>query len=186
MKIQKLICLVLLVTGLSIHGFAQKPAPETNKPYQSAIGVRISNSYYDFFSGTYKFFISEAGAIDIDAGFGVRSYYDGYVNGSVKPFTFAISAAYQHHFEIPVKNGGLFWFIGGGLTGYRVFSSYGNFDGFGFGVFPTGGVEYKIPNIPLAVSADYRPTIFLTAPDHYDSFYGGNVGVTARFTIGEK
>ena len=179
MKMLKLACLVVLLAGLSITGFAQKP-------YQRGIGLRISNSYYDLVAATYKFFISDAGAIDLNAGFGLRSYYDRYYVDNVKPFSLGISASYQHHFEIPVRGGGLAWFIGGGLTGYRVFSSKGDYDGFAFGIFPTGGVDFKIPRIPLAVSADYRPTIFFSQPSHYDSFYGGNFGVSARYTFGDK
>ena len=115
---------------------------------------------------SYKFFITDAGALELNAGFGLKSILLLMVtyNGYAKPFTFAISASYQHHFEIPVRGGGLYWFIGGGLTAYRAFSSYGDYDGFGFGLFPTGGVDFKIPRIPLAVSADYRPTFFVTKP----------------------
>ena len=185
MKMHKLICLGLLVTNLSIAGFAQKS-------YQKAVGLRISSSYYDLVSASYKFFISDAGAIELNGGFGLKSYSHGhyvgnvYYDDGVKPFTLAISGSYQHHFEIPVRRGGLSWFVGGGITGYRVFSSAGDYDGFGFGIFPTGGIDFKIPNIPLAVSADYRPTIFLAQPSYYDSFYGGNFGVAARYTFGDK
>ena len=175
---------MVFVTGISVAGFAQKP-------YQKAIGLRISpNSYYDLVAVSYKFFISDAGAIELNGGIGVRGYAYG-VYGSpgydknVKPFAMSVSGAYQHHFEIPVRGGGLAWFIGGGLTGYNVFSDNGNFNGFGLGLFPTGGVDYKIPKIPLAVSVDYRPTILVASPKYYDSFYGTNVGLSARYTFGE-
>jgi len=36
----------------------------------------------------------------------------------------------------------------------------------------------------LAVSADYRPTVFVTRPDYYDGFYASNFGVSARYTFG--
>ncbi len=159
----------------------------SSQPYQKGIGLRISNSYYDLVAATYKFFISDAGALDLNAGFGLRSYYDTYYTDHVKPFGLSVSAAYQHHFEIPVRGGGLYWFVGGGFTGYRIFSSKGDYDGFAFCLFPTGGVDFKIPRIPLAVSADYRPTFFLgNPPGHYDTFYGTNFGVVARYTFGEK
>ena len=185
MKLIKLICLVLFIAGIGASSFAQ-----SSKPYQKGIGLRISlaNAYYDFVSVSYKFFISEAGALELNGGFGLKSYYyyNGNSNSYSKPFIPDISASYQHHFEIPVRGGGFFWFVGGGLTMYRAFSSFGDHDGFGFGLFPTGGVDYKIPKIPLAVSADYRPTFFLTKPDFYDGVYGANFGVSARYTIGEK
>ncbi|MEJ0102321.1 MAG: hypothetical protein WDO19_07130 [Bacteroidota bacterium] len=177
-----MIYLVVFIAGISVSGFAQ--------PYQKGIGARISltNAYYDFFSVSYKFFLSEASAIELNGGFGLKSYYyyNGTTNSYSKPFTPDVSASYQYHFEIPVRGGGLYWFVGGGLTAYRAFSSFGDHDGFGFGLFPTGGVDFKIPRIPLAVSADYRPTFFVTRPDFYDGFYGTNFGVSARYTIGEK
>jgi len=184
MKITKFLCLLVLVVGLSVSASAQQP-------YERGIGMRFSPSnYYETVSATYKFFITDAGAIDLNAGFGLRGrsgytfnnvYYD-----KVNPFTFAISAAYQHHFEIPVRGGGFAWFIGGGLTALRTFSDNGDYDGFGFGLFPTGGVDYKIPKIPLAVSADYRPTFFLASPKARDEFFGSNVGVSVRYTFGKN
>jgi len=185
MKMNKHICLALLMGSICITGFAQRS-------YQKSLGLRLSTTYYDLVSASYKFFLSDAGAIELNGGFGLKSYTRGhyvgnvYTDDGVKPFSLAISGSYQHHFEIPVRRGGLSWFVGGGVTGYRVFSSAGDYDGFGFGFFPTGGIDFKIPNIPLAVSADYRPTIFIAQPDYYDSFYGGNFGVSARYTFGNK
>jgi len=184
MKVNTFFLSALLAIGVSFGAFAQ--------PYHKGIGLRItpSNSYYDLVTASYKFFITDPGAIELNAGFGLKGYGGYYVGNnyyrSSKPFNFSISASYQHHFEIPVRGGGLYWFIGGGLVGYRSFSSDGQFDGFGFGLFPTGGVDFKIPRIPLAVSADYRPTFFVAKPDYYDGFYGTNFGVSARYTIGEK
>ncbi|MBL7763320.1 MAG: hypothetical protein JNL23_07820 [Chitinophagaceae bacterium] len=181
MKNSKFLCLSVLAIAISISGFSQKP-------YDKGIGLRFSNTYYDVVAATFKFFVSDAGAFDLNAGFGLKGYAYGVGPGynKVRPFNLGISAAYQHHFEIPVRGGGFAWFIGGGLVGYRSFSSEGDYDGFGFGIFPTGGVDYKIPKIPLAVSADYRPTFFLTAPNYYDSFYGRNIGVSARYTFGKN
>src|SRR5690349_12389013 len=98
MKNSKYLCLLVLAIGLSVSAFSQQP-------YQKGIGLRLSpNNYYETASFTYKFFVSDAGAFDLNAGFGLRGrngyhvgnvYYD-----KVRPFTFAVSAAYQHHFEI--------------------------------------------------------------------------------------
>ncbi|MBS1609119.1 MAG: hypothetical protein JSS70_10255 [Bacteroidetes bacterium] len=188
MKMNKFFLLVMFFAGIGFSALAQ--------PYQKGIGLRISpGSYYDIAAASYKFFISDPGAIELNLGFGLKSYY--YYNGTLnsshaKPFAPSVSASYQHHFEIPVRGGGLYWFIGGGLVGYSAISSATDadghkiYEGFGFGLFPTGGVDFKIPRIPLAVSADYRPTFFVTAPNYYDGFYGTNFGVSARYTIGER
>ena len=181
MKLAKVFCFFILAAVISFGAAAQ--------PYQKGIGLRLSSSYYDFFTASYKFFISDAGALELNGGFGLKRY-GGYYSGAVyygdaRPFTLSVSAAYQHHFEIPVRGGGLYWFVGGGMVGYRTFSSNGSLDGFAFGLFPTGGVDFKIPRIPLAVSADYRPTFFVALPDYYDKFYGTNFGIAARYTFGD-
>lgn len=162
-----------MAIGLSVIGFAQVN-------YKNAVGARVAPaSYYDFFSVSYKTFLSSAGAIEIDAGLGHKSYVDH------SPTTFAASAAYQHHFAIPVE--GLNWFVGGGLTMYNSFSSkHGGYRGLGFGFFPTGGIDYRFPNIPLNLTADYRPTIFFAKPDFQDSFFATNFGISVRYVLGSK
>lgn len=186
MKTSKFLCLLILTTVISVSGFSQQP-------YERGIGARItpSNSYYDLVSASYKFFITEPGAIELNGGVGLRKYAgwtdtNGDYHYDRHPFSLSLSASYQHHFEIPVRGGGFAWFIGGGLTGYTVISKDKGREGFGFGIFPTGGVDYKIPKIPLAVSADYRPTIMIASPDKYDSFYGSNFGLSARYTFGKN
>lgn len=170
-----------MVTGISAAGFSQAD-------YKNAIGVRIAPSaYYDFFAFSYKTFVSTAGAIEINAGIGSKrfSYYDDGLNYDHNPFTFSASAAYQHHFKIPVE--GLRWFVGGGVTMYNSFTAkHSGYRGLGFGFFPTGGIDYKFPSIPLNLSTDYRPTIFFAKPDRQDSFYATDFGISARYTIGSR
>lgn len=170
---KRILGLTLIAVCISIAGMAQVT-------YKNAIGARISPaSYYDFFSFSYKTFASTAGAIEINAGIGDKTY------GDHSPFTFAASAAYQHHFAIPVE--GLNWYVGGGLTMYNSFSDKnGGYRGLGFGFFPTGGVDYKIPGIPLNISTDYRPSIFFAKPDFQDSFFAANFGVSVRYVLGSK
>lgn len=157
--------------------------------YKSAIGARLSSGYYDLLSASYKTFVSTHGAIELNLGFRPRSYK--YGGDRTNWVTMAFSAAYQHHFPIkPVP--GLQWYVGGGLTAYNSFSNNDNYRGFGLGLFPTGGVDYKFGNIPLNLSADFRPTFRLVDPydnsnigyyDGYRSFDGGNVGVSVRYTF---
>lgn len=165
--------LTLITAFISVAGFAQVN-------YKNAIGARVAPaSYYDFFSFSYKTFVSNAGAIEVDAGIGHKSYV------GHSPLTFAASAAYQHHFAIPVE--GLNWFVGGGLTMYNSFSSKnGGYRGLGFGFFPTGGIDYRFPTIPLNLTADYRPSIFFAKPDFQDSFFAPNFGISVRYVLGSR
>lgn len=173
---KKFLCLTLIATCLSSALLAQRH-------YKSSMGVRVApGSYYDLLAFSYKTFLNEEGAIELNGGFGSKAR--SVVTDTYNPFAISLSAGYQHHFNIPVA--GLRWFVGGGLAGYHNFASNGNVNGVGFGFFPTGGAEWKIPAIPLVVGADYRPTIFFTRPETYDSFFAGNFGVSVRYTFGRE
>lgn len=166
---KRVILMGVLIASISTKGFSQST-------YDKAIGLRISESYYDIASVSYKFFVSEQGALELNGGFGARRYTgDG---------AFALSAAltYQHHFDIG-NVPGLKWYIGGGAIAYNVFSDRSRYNGFAAGIYPTGGVDYKFSKIPLNLSADYRPTLFLARPDYYGIFYGTNFGIAARYAI---
>ncbi|WP_226805014.1 hypothetical protein [Agriterribacter humi] len=177
---KKLLCMTLIATGICLAGYSQSG-------YKNAIGIRLApGSYYDAFAFSFKTFVSNSGAIELNAGGGSRgrSYYlnNSYYNS--RPFSFSVSGTYQHHFKIPVE--GLRWFVGGGLIAYNVFSKDNKFEGFGSGFYPTGGIDYKFPAIPLNLTADFRPTIFFSKPDYYDSFNGANFGISARYVIGGR
>jgi|ERR1700734_1658488 hypothetical protein len=152
-------------------------AANAQSTYQSAIGGRIGDGYADLFSASYKTFVSDKGAIELNLGF--RSY--GVPHYSWVDLSF--SASYQYHFNIEAVEG-LKWFIGGGLVAFNSFSSYSNYSGPGLGIFPTGGADYKFENIPLNLSLDFRPTLVLLKPyNYYNSFYPGNFGLSARYTF---
>ncbi|MDP4129614.1 MAG: hypothetical protein Q8939_05595 [Bacteroidota bacterium] len=168
---RKGIFVLAFVLFAAAEGFSQ------NK-YQSAFGVRISSGYTDLIAASYKTFLGESpSAIELNLGFRPDYGYTGV-------FNLSLSASYQYHFEIQQVDG-LQWFVGGGLTGYRSFSGHTDYEGFGLGIFPTGGIDYKFSAIPLNVSADLRPTIRISAPRYYDygNFYVGNFGVSARYTL---
>lgn len=145
--------------------------------YKSGIGLRAGGGYYDIIAASFKTFVTDPGAIEINVGF--RPYG----NTGYNWVNLSGSVSYQHHFPIGSVEG-LKWFVGGGLTAFNTFSKYEDYKGFGLGVFPTGGADYKFGNIPLNVSADFRPTIALIKPySYYSSFYAGNVGISARYTF---
>lgn len=173
--LKKCLGIFLLVSGISISTMAQTD-------YESAIGLRIApESYYDLFTVSYKTFVSDPSAFELNVGVGSRGY--SYHQSAYHPFSISASGVYQYHFQ--TKLTGFKWFVGGGIALYQAFSGSKNYRGFGFGFFPTGGVDYKFPLIPLNLSADYRPTILVTRPDNYDSFHATNFGISARYVIGK-
>ncbi|MBX3257220.1 MAG: hypothetical protein KF862_24010 [Chitinophagaceae bacterium] len=176
---KKIVCMTLLASIIGIAGFSQTD-------YKSAIGARLApESYFDFFAFSYKTFITSAGALEFNAGGGSKREYYGLYHDSRKPFALSVSATYQHHFEIPVK--GLRWFIGGGLAAYNAFSKRNEYEGFGFGFYPTGGADWKVPNVPLNLTVDYRPTIIVARPNELgDGFEPRNFGIAVRYTIGTR
>ena len=86
------------------------------------------------------------------------------------------------HFPIGSVEG-LKWLVGGRLTAFNTFSIARL--GFDWDI-STGGVDYKFANIPLNVSADFRPTFAIVIQtitgivfSTYSRFYAGNVGASA-------
>lgn len=166
---KRFVIFMFFVSGLAVAGNSQGN-------YKNAIGGRLGTTYYDVLSFSYKSFISRAGALELNAGFGAKGY------GSHNTSSLTGAITYQHHFEIRPAPG-LNWYVGGGLTIFNTFSKKNDYRGFGFGLYPTGGVEYTFGNIPLNVSADIRPTVHAAGPGVYNS-YNGNFGIAARYTLG--
>lgn len=144
--------------------------------YKNSIGLRLGNGHYDVIGVAFKTFITAPGALEFDLGFNPDKFSGNRVNNV------SFSGSYQHHF--PIGNiQGFKWFVGGGLVLSNTFSDYDDYRGFNAGIFPTGGVEYKLKAAPIVFSADVRPTIHVVEGfDRYDGFYA-NGGISARFTF---
>lgn len=167
MKIKLTLLTLFAVFSLSVSA---------QSDYKNSIGIRLGSGYYDVFSAAFKTFISEPAALEFDLG--IRPYS---IVGS-KWTNVALSGTYQHHF--PIANiEGFKWFVGGGAILSNTFSDFDDRRGFNVGIYPTGGVDYKLKNAPFAFSADIRPTIHVVSGyDYYNSFYA-NGGVTARYVF---
>lgn len=152
---------------LSLHGSAQSS-------YESAVGIRAGIPI----AASFKHFISTAGAIEVNAGF----WHDPVSYGFSY---FTVGGMYQHHFDIGAVEG-LRWYVGGGLLAqfYSYSSDWGDHrpSNFGFGVNAVGGIDYKFSSIPLNLSADWTPTIFL-AKGYYSVFEPGYGGFCVRYTF---
>ena len=150
--------------------------------YKNSIGLRLGSGYYDVVAASFKTFISEPAALEFNLG--IRPYSASAWNNDHaakdKWTNVSISGAYQHHFPIASIEG-FKWYVGGGIVASNSFSKSDYYSGFNLGIFPTGGVDYKLKNAPFAFSVDLRPTVHIVeAYDYYNGFYF-NGGVTARY-----
>lgn len=150
--------------------------------YKNSIGIRLGSGVYDAVGVSFKTFISQPGALEFNLGF--RPYSDSYWNNKRdnKWTNVSISGAYQHHFPIGDIDG-FKWYVGGGLVIANSFSSNNDLTGMSVGIFPTGGVDYKLKSAPIAFSVDIRPTVHVAeAFEYHDNFFF-NGGITARYTF---
>ena|SRR5450631_397064 len=175
--------LVSLLLFCLLNSFAQTTS------YHSAIGLRIGTGYDDLFSASYKMFLSDGpGALELNLGVKPPYSYTGYPGNpsysSSNITMMSFSASYQYHVPIQAVPG-LQWFVGGGFSLTNTFSDLDGYSGVGFGLFPTGGADYKFGKIPLDVSVDIRPTFRVASPVYYDyeNFYFPDFGFSARYTI---
>lgn len=169
----------LIAAALLVVGAAQA------QDYKNSIGIRLSGSPYETVGASFKTFISDKAALEFDLGFDPKAstIIPGF-DGGFYDFDYsalALSGAYQHHFPIGSISG-FKWFVGGGAIIANTFSKYEPYKGINIGIFPTGGVDYKLRNAPFAFSADVRPTAMIVKTDAYNGInFGG--GVTARYTF---
>jgi hypothetical protein len=136
--------------------------------YQSAIGLRLGVPI----SASYKFFVTDAGAIEAYVGY--RNYSFGYNY-------FNIGAMYQQHMPI---NGvdGLYWYFGGGASvNFFSYDFATDEDNLGIAINGVLGLDYKFANTPINLSVDWLPTFLLTG---YGNGFGGDAGALAvRYTL---
>ena len=129
--------------------------------YKSAAGAKLGG----WFVGTYKKQLKESWYVDFYAGL------FGYFSNSL-----IAGAALEIHKPIQdVEN--LFWYYGGGAsftTGYSEF---------GIGVNATLGLDYAFTEIPLNLSIDWMPGVYLSGYYKGPSFGLGALSV--RYILGQ-
>ena len=125
--------------------------------YKMALGIRIGSPDAVISSGaTFKYFLKEKTALETLLTFG-------------DPF--AVGLLIAHH--QPFAATGLQWLAGGG--GYVGFSGERR-----AGLQGVLGLDYKIANLPINFSIDWKPELTLTKEF---SFEPAAVGLSARFTL---
>ena len=145
----------LILTGSAIY----------SQDYQTSAGVRGT-----FVSGlTVKHFTRQEAALE-----GILSFGQ---------WGMTITGLFEKHaqaFEVE----GLNWYYGGGghigtwNDDYPLMSETG--DNFVIGLDGIIGLEYKIQEIPICLSADYKPSLNLTG---YPGFWGYGGALSVRYTF---
>jgi len=158
-------------------GFFSLAALCMGQPYQTAVGMRLG--YPTAISA--KHFLSESKAVE--AYVGTRGYYSyRWVN---------ISAALLHH--QPLEFGGLedvSWYAGAGASVF-LWSEYGwssnrsEYSTTSLGVQGYLGAEYLLEqwDIPLAVTVDWVPTVFLGRRGYFGGFGAGYGTLGVRYLL---
>ncbi len=136
---------LLAILFLSTNAFSQ------DKPYSLGVGLRLGSPL----AVSLKKFVSEKSAFEVYAGFRGNSIYN----------WISLSGAYLVHTSIDDIEG-LGYYIGGGASVYI----YSYDDGFffddtysttAFGIQGYAGLEYTFADLPLSITADWIPTLFI-------------------------
>jgi hypothetical protein len=148
---KKLLLLFLVALSFSLTTKAQDESA-----YKNAIGVRLGSSIPAIKSGiTYKHFIGN-NALE-----GILSFGDGV----------GICGLYEIHKPLATEN--LQWLIGfGGYVNLNSDSKVG-----AAGII---GLDYKFANIPLNITADWKPELNIISKVGFEA---SGVGLSARFTF---
>ncbi len=141
--------------------------------YHNAIGLRGDYSAYGGI--TYKQFLNETAALEAIVNLRAYTYYTG----------IGITGLYQIHNEI-ANAGNLKWYYGGGVSValYSYDAGYGVAGaGTQLGLAGCVGLDFRIPNVPLTLSFDWIPRLYLTGGG---GFGGGGGGLAVRYVLGDK
>lgn len=154
---RKVLILTILLTGFVLTATVSN----AQSTYKTSVGLGI-----DFGNGStlvgpsLKHFFTQNNVGQFDVLFG-----NGYT---------IIEGLYEYHKPIPNATG-LQWYAGAGI-------GVGLYDGGSdFLVRPLVGLDYKINDVPLSFSFDWRPTIFIGNGD--SDFEAGRFGLGFRYAF---
>lgn len=158
---KKLFFTLTVLAGLLISLQNATYAQSTGTEYNTAIGLRVGDIDFRGVGITGKHFFTENGA-----GEAILTFYD---------HAFFISALYEYHKDIPNADG-LKWLVGiGPFIGIP--------DGGGdaaFGATPIIGLDYKINDVPLNFTVDWRPHFLFTPVSEFEA---SSLGLSIRYAF---
>jgi len=152
---KKLLLVLVAVMGISFAASAQ-----------NAIGVRLGGG--QGFGAELSYQQSLGGFNRLEADLGWKNYYG--------LSWFSLAALYQAHFDIKaVPNLG--WYAGVGGR-FDLYTSYGT--QLAIGVAAQGGLDYHFDAIPLQLSLDIRPCLYLYPTT---DFWWGDIALGIRYML---
>ncbi|WP_345234403.1 hypothetical protein [Olivibacter ginsenosidimutans] len=150
--------LVLALAVLLVSTAFQKASAQSGAPYNNAFGLFLDLGNGGTYVGPHvKHFFSANDAGQAMVLFG----------NSIT----IVGVEYSYNKAIP-NAGGLLWNIG---VGPQAYFGDGETD---FGLRPQAGLEFKVPQAPIAVGFDWRPSWILT---HGSNFEAGRFGLTFKY-----
>ena len=162
---KKLFLSAFMLAGLAFSTQAQEIS-------KNALGLLLGDN--DGFGGeiSYQRGLSDNNRLEVDLGWRDSNHVD-----AIK-----LTGLYQWVWNI---EGGFNWYagVGGGLGSWSY--DHNNFDESGTFFFVAGdlGIEYKF-DIPLMLSLDFRPELYLNNDDYFrDNSFGPDIALGVRFTF---
>ncbi|MEM9991046.1 MAG: hypothetical protein AAF738_04730 [Bacteroidota bacterium] len=139
--------------------------------YQSAIGARLGSPI----SVSYKYFLSEKSAVEGYVGF--RS-----ISSSAR--WLSVNGAYLVHNPLDDVLDGLQWYFGGGAGVYFYSSDFLDSSSTFLGIQGYVGLDYTLQNVPVNVTLDWSPTLFI-GDGFLNGFGSGYYAAGVRYILGE-
>ncbi len=142
-----------------------------SQDYRTALGLRLGAPHCI----SLKHFTSNAGAIEVFAGYRYRGRKDTWFN---------LGGLYEHHFPITGAPG-LKWYVGGGAA-VLLWDYVDNRPPAGYArttvsLLGALGLDFKFPKAPINLSLDWVPIVFL---GYVGPYFGGGYGaISVRYTF---
>ncbi len=168
--IKTLLSVIVLVVALQLSATHQASAQKGTN-YANAVGMRLE------FGSDYGTFVGISG----------KHFFDTHNAGEAQVVfgsnTTMINLEYQYHGDI-TNAAGLKWYagFGPGIAFSKKYYHYYGYSGGGTDVLlrPTIGLDYKLNDVPLNFSFDWRPAFVVT---HGTDFSAARFGLAARLAL---
>lgn len=150
---------IILTLALAMSMFGAVNAQVDGK----AIGLRFGGvgelSYQHPFSDSHR--------AELDLGFGA--------------WRVGLTGIYHWVFDLSTVADGLNWYVGPGAAVGLYYGTYYSNSGLYAGIAGQVGIEYNFDTLPLQLSLDYRPVIYLVRPAFTPSGYYEGICLGVRY-----